>query len=221
MESLRIRCLRKAASIVSDVMNEMILLVQPGMTEKQVERMVRKLLKKRGADGHSFRIIVASGTRSSIPHGYATKKKIRKNEIVMLDFGGVYKGWKSDITRTINLGRFTPFEQKVYNLILKAQSKAIKAVKAGIPVRRIDDIVRKEFKKHGLEKHFLHSTGHGIGRKVHEKPKISVKSDEVLKEGMIVTVEPGLYFKKWGGIRIEDMVLVKKNGHEVLTHAIR
>jgi len=221
MESHRLRCLRKAAAIVSDVMNEIVLLLEPGLTERQVERMVRRLLKKKGAEGHSFRIIIASGKRSSMPHGYATKKKIRKNELVMLDFGAVYKGWKSDITRTVHLGRFTPFQQKVYNLVSSAHMKAVRAVKGGVPVKAIDNIVRKEFKKAGLEKYFRHSTGHGIGRNVHEAPRISVKSNEVLKEGMVITIEPGLYFKKWGGVRIEDMVLVKKDGHEVLTHAMR
>lgn len=202
-------------------MDEITLLIQPGMTEKQVALMIRRMLRKKGAEGHSFDIIVASGRRSSFPHGYATKKKIRKNEIVMLDFGAVYKGWKSDITRTVHLGKFTGFQKKVYNLVLKAHLKAARAVADGVPVKVIDKKVRSEFKKHGLEKYFCHSTGHGIGRHVHEPPRISFKSDEVLRQGMVVTIEPGLYFKKWGGIRIEDMILVTKDGHEMLTHALR
>lgn len=202
-------------------MNEIILLVQPGMTEKQVERMIRKLLRKKGAQGHSFRIIVASGKRSSMPHGYATNKKIRKNDIVMLDFGAIYKGWKSDITRTIHLKTFTPFQQKVYNLVLRAHMIAVRSVRAGVKVKVIDKKVRKEFKKAGLEQYFHHSTGHGIGRNVHEPPRISFRSDEVLRAGMVITIEPALYFKEWGGVRIEDMVLVQKDGHEILTHALR
>lgn len=196
--------------------------IKPGVSEKFIASVIRKKIKELGGEKESFKIIVASGKRSALPHGYSTNKKIHKGEFVIVDFGVLLKEFRSDITRTFAVGAISKKQQKIYEIVKKAQQKAIDAVRDNVPVKNIDKIVRKDFKKHNLEKYFPHSTGHGIKFKVHEKPRISFRSSEVLKSGMVITIEPGLYFKKIKkpfGVRIEDMVLVKKRGGVLLTNA--
>ena len=241
--------IRIAAEIASHIVDIIPEFLKAGMTEKKVESIIKKHIKLKGGHRESFKIIVASGKRSAMMHGYATKKVIRKNEVVMVDIGVHYDGYCSDITRMFYMNNFggashaapvlnsnAPSKvKKIYNIVKSAQIKAIKKVKDGIPVAKIDMEVRKEFRKYGLEKYFTHSTGHGIGEKVHEEPKISsigafrLRRSNMphrnghrippvrLKSGQVITIEPGLYFKGKFGIRIEDMVLVKKNGYEILT----
>ena len=188
----------------------------PGDTEKKVASRIEAFLK--GFDAKpAFRTIVASGKRSAKPHGFATGKKIKKGETVKIDFGALYKGWRSDITRTFFVGRPAKRQKRIYKIVKGAQIKAIKAVKAGVECRIVDKAARDYMKLHGVDKHFIHSTGHGIGRKVHENPKINLRNHNKLKAGQVITIEPGIYIKGWGGVRIEDMVLVKKDGCEVLT----
>jgi len=226
MPSNRISKIRTAARIADEVILSVPDFLRAGMTELQVASRIKKHIKKKGGHKESFRLIIASGKRSAMPHGYATNKVIRKNEIVMIDMGVHYDGYCSDITRMFWVGDNVETRliasppasnapnriKKIYNIIKSAQLKAIKMIRAGIPAAKIDKAVRKEFKRFGMEKYFTHSTGHGIGRKVHEDPRISIKSPERLKSGQIITIEPGLYFKNKFGIRIEDMVLVKKEG---------
>ncbi|MEK7375751.1 MAG: M24 family metallopeptidase [Candidatus Margulisiibacteriota bacterium] len=229
MPSNRISKIKTAARIADEVMLSIPDILRPGMTELRVASQIKKHIRKKGGHRESFRIIVASGKRSALPHGYATKKIIRKNEIVMIDIGVHYKGYCSDITRMFFVGirgceplsgSNAPIRiKKIYNIIKSAQLKAIRMVKAGIPVAKIDKTVRKEFKRYRMEKYFTHGTGHGIGKKVHEEPRISHKTHPKLKSNQIITIEPGLYFKNKFGIRIEDMVLVKKNGYEIMTKA--
>lgn len=196
--------------------------IKPGVSEKFIASVIRKKIEELGGERESFKIIVASGKRSALPHGYASKKKIHNGEFVIVDFGVLYKKMRSDITRTFSVGAISKKQQEIYEIVKNAQQKAINAVHDNVPVKNIDKIVRMEFKKHKLEKYFPHSTGHGIRFKVHEKPRISIKSDQALKSGMVVTIEPGLYFKKIRkpfGVRIEDMVLVRKWESVLLTSA--
>lgn len=218
--------IKKAADIISLVMHDVEKKIKPGITEKQLASFIRRRIVHHGGRKESFKIIVSSGIRSHLVHGYATNKKIRKDDCVIVDCGAVYRGYCSDITRTFFPGHVKDGRRKIYDLVKKAQQKAIMAVKSGVPVKKIDRIVRECFGALGLENHYPHTTGHGIGVKVHEFPRISVRSDEKLSEGMVVTIEPGLYFKNKSryfkrpfGVRIEDMVLVKKNGCEILTTA--
>ncbi len=183
-----------------------------GITEKELAQEIRKLLKEHGARS-AFRILVGSGKNAAIPHCYATNKKIKPGELVMVDFGANYKGFCSDITRTFVMGKPSKKQKKLLSLVKAAQKKAIKQVKAGVKCSIIDKVARDHLKGH----YFIHSTGHGIGKKVHQKPRISLKSKETLKAGQVITVEPGVYLKGWGGVRIEDMVLVTKKGCKVLT----
>lgn len=219
---MTVKYIKLAAKIASRVMDSIFPEIKEGVTEKYISSLIRKKIKELGGERESFKIIIASGKRSALPHGYASHKKIKNGDLVMIDFGVLLKKYRSDITRTFAVGNISKKQKKTYDLVKRAQLKAINEVKAGVPVKKIDEIVRQEFKKFGVEKYFPHSTGHGIGIKVHEKPRISAKSDEVLRKRMVITIEPGLYFKKLKnpfGIRIEDMVLVTKNGGILLTDA--
>lgn len=221
MDQKQARNIRAAADIASQVVAEVSQFIRPGMRECDVARFIRKKIRMSGADGESFKTIVAAGKRSAMPHGYATRNRIRRRDIVMVDCGVKYKGVCSDITRMIFLGPIDKKVMGIYRIVKSAQKKALRLVRAGVSVGKIDLAVRKEFRRHGLEKYFPHSTGHGICEFVHEEPKISHKKSDILEAGMVITIEPGLYFpkrKKPFGIRIEDMVMVKKGGYEILTH---
>ncbi|HTY13713.1 MAG TPA: M24 family metallopeptidase [Candidatus Omnitrophota bacterium] len=209
---------QEAVRIADRVME--LICFAPGDTEKKVAGRIEAFLK--GFDAKpAFRTIVASGPRSAKPHGYATNRKIRKNEIVMIDFGALYKGWRSDITRTFFAGKPNAKQRKMYAIVKAAQEKAIRVVRAGVECRVVDRIAREYMKVHGLDRHFIHSTGHGVGRKIHENPRINTRNHNKLKAGQVITVEPGVYLKGWGGIRIEDMVLVTKDGGKMLTRSPR
>lgn len=189
----------------------------PGDTEKKVAGRIEAFLK--GFDAKpAFRTIVASGPRSAKPHGFATNKKIKKGEIVKIDFGALYKGWRSDITRTFFMGKPTKKQKKMYEIVKAAQERAIKKVKDGVECREVDRAARGYMKIHGIDRHFIHTTGHGVGRKIHENPRISSRNHNKLKAGQVITIEPGIYIKGWGGIRIEDMVQVTKKGCRILTN---
>lgn len=211
------RDFKKAIQIAETVFGKLKDFLKPGITEKEAAKEIRRLLKKHGAKKESFDIIVASGFRSALIHGFASNRKIKVNEIVMLDFGALYNGYRSDITRTVVLGKPNALQKKIYSILERAQAAAIKKVKAGATCKSVDLAARRVIEKAGYGKQFVHSTGHGIRHKTHEAPRIHFKSDEVLKEGEVVTIEPGIYLSNWGGMRIEDMVRVTKTGCEVLT----
>ncbi|MFH1684456.1 MAG: M24 family metallopeptidase [Candidatus Margulisiibacteriota bacterium] len=192
--------------------------VSAGQSEKEVAAQIKAKLKEFGSRP-AFRIIIASGRRSAQPHGFATNKKIKKGELVVIDFGAVYNGYRSDITRTIVVGKPSARQKNIYRVVLAAQKEAIKAVKAGQACFEVDKAAREYIGKKGFGKYFVHSTGHGIGKKVHQAPKISKRNRRRLKKGMVITIEPGIYIKGWGGVRIEDMVLATKSGCRVLTKA--
>jgi len=201
--------------------------ISAGQRESEVADQIKLLLKQYRARP-AFRIIVASGKRSAVPHGYASDKRIKKGELVVVDFGALYNGYCADITRTFITGKSTEKQRKILRMVVEAQKRAIRAVKAGAMCSDIDLAAREYIKRrcllycHISRKKcsgdcFIHSTGHGIGRKVHQAPKISLRNKSRLKAGQVITVEPGIYIKGWGGARIEDMVLVTKRGAKVLT----
>jgi len=190
---------------------------RPGETEKQVARRIESQLKQHGAKP-AFKTIVASGPRSAIPHGYATNKKIGPGEIVMVDMGALYRGVRSDITRTYLPPKPTRKQKAIYRIIKEAQRRGIKAVRAGVEARQVDAAAREYIKSQGYGLYFIHTTGHGVGRRIHEAPKLSRRNRHKLKAGQVVTVEPGIYIKGWGGVRIEDMVLVTGTGCRLLTN---
>ena len=204
----------KAAQIVDQILAK--IKVSVGLTEKDVAAQIKALLKKFNAKP-AFKIIVASGKRSSLPHGFATTKKIRSGEFVVVDFGALYNGYRSDITRTFLVGRPSKKQRMIYQTVKKAQDKAIKAVRAGKICAEIDLAARGYIEKAGYGRYFIHTTGHGISKKVHEAPKISKRNRRRLRAGAVITIEPGIYIKGFGGVRIEDMVLVTKTGCKILT----
>lgn len=211
-----LKLLKKSAEIVDFAFEKVQPLIKPGMTELEVAAMLEYEMKSQGASGTSFETIVASGARSALPHGVASEKVIKNGEFVVLDFGCVYKGYCSDITRTVAVGDISDKMADIYNKVLKVQEECLLQVKEDECAKNIDLFARDMFKKWGLDEFFGHSLGHGVGLDIHEMPNLSRISDIILEKNMIVTVEPGVYFENEFGVRIEDTVLVD-NGAVRLT----
>jgi len=209
--------IRRAAEIADKALAKVLHLLRPGLSEAEIARCLLLKIRLYGGDGFSFRPIVASGARSALPHGRASARKLRRGDTVVIDFGVKYKGFCSDMTRSFVIGEPNAKQKKIYKVLIESQKKAIRRVAEGVRAFEVDKAARDHIKKNKFGHCFIHSTGHGIGKKVHEAPKISLNDRSTLKSGMILTVEPGIYFKGWGGMRIEDMVLVTKRGCEVLT----
>ena len=214
-----IRYITRACNIASECYYHILEFIKPGMKEVTIANEMVRFMKEKGASGESFATIVASGTRGALPHGVASDKRIEEGDFITLDYGCVYKGYCSDITRSFMIGKAKDKLIDVYNVVREAQRRAIKMIKAGIKASEIDKIARDYINSKGYGKYFTHSTGHGLGVVVHDPISVSRSSDIVLEENMIITVEPGIYIKGIGGIRIEDDVLVKKEGYKVLTKA--
>lgn len=209
----------KAAQIAEEAFDYVLKnVLKPGVKEIEVCNALESKMKELGASGPSFTTIIASGERGALPHGVASEKIINEGEFVTFDFGALYKGYCSDITRTVAVGKL-PNEklQKIYQIVLDAQIKGINAIKDGISAAEVDKIVRDHIIKEGYGKEFGHSTGHGVGIEIHESPRLMQPSNAILKAGMVVTVEPGIYIPGLGGVRIEDDVLVTEDGYKVLT----
>ncbi|MDO9465522.1 MAG: aminopeptidase P family protein [bacterium] len=211
-----IALIEKAVRISDEVFKHICDFIKHGRSEINVAAEIEHVAKRKWSSCVGFDTIVLSGERTSLPHG-APSQDLLKNGIVLLDFGCVFSGYNSDITRTIFLGKATAKQKEIYNIVLEAQKIAIKSVSPGVKVSCIDKVARDYIADKGYSEYFGHSTGHGVGLDVHELPAISSKSDEVLQSGMIFTIEPGIYIPGWGGIRIEDMVEVTDNGCKIIT----
>jgi Xaa-Pro aminopeptidase len=214
-----IKILKEAAEIADAAFQHILNFIRPGVREIEVANELEFFMRKQGATSSSFDIIVASGYRSALPHGVATDKVIEKGEFVTLDFGAYYKGYCSDITRTVAVGEVSDELKKIYDIVLQAQLRGMAGIKPGMKGREADALTRDYIIEQGYGDYFGHSTGHGIGLEVHEGPALSVRSDVVLEPGMVVTVEPGIYIAGLGGVRIEDDTVVTKDGNESLTHS--
>lgn len=206
------------AALIADLTYDCIIhIIRSGMTELDISAHIDFLIKTFKGEGPAFDTLVSSGVLSSYPHGKPTDREVKQGCLLVLDFGARYKGYNSDMTRMLSLGEPSKKKTKIYNAVLKAQEAAISKVRDGIASSSVDQAAREVLKKEKLSKYFTHGTGHGIGLQVHEAPRVSLKSKDILKEGMVITIEPGVYIAGLGGFRIEDMVLVKKSGCEVLT----
>jgi Xaa-Pro aminopeptidase len=212
-----IRRVKKAVRIADKAFSEIVDLLKPGVAEKDIALEIEFKMRRLGAEKESFETIVASGQRSAMPHGRASEKKLRKGDFVTIDFGCLYKGYASDITRTVVLGKATEKQKKIYEIVLTAQKTACKAVKPGMACNRLDAVARDIIMKAGYGDYFGHGLGHGLGMLVHDRPVLSPQSTDILEPGMIVTIEPGIYISNWGGVRVEDDVLVTSNGGQILS----
>lgn len=213
--------IRHAASIADGAFEQIIQYVQPGMKESDVQLRLKVLMIEMGATAPSFDIIVASGVRSALPHGVASDKVIEQGDLVTLDFGAVYQGYVSDLTRTFMMGKPNEKQKEIYDIVLEAEKNAVAALRPGMTGIEADAVARNLITERGYGEFFGHGTGHGIGLEVHEEPRLSQMSRFVLQPGNIVTVEPGIYIPDFGGVRIEDDVLITESGYEVLTHSTK
>ena len=216
-KDFEIENIKKATEISDIAFAETIKIVKAGMSEKDVAAHLEYIQRKLGAEDKSFNTIVASGYRSALPHGVASDKKIGNNELVTTDFGAYYNGYVSDVTRTFFVGdKIEDKQREIYNIVLEANLLAIKHVKVGMKGSELDKIARDYIAGKGYGDNFGHGLGHGIGLEIHEAPTVSPLGDIVLEENMLITIEPGIYIEGYGGVRIEDDVIVKKDGCVVL-----
>lgn len=193
--------------------------IRPGITEREIALELEFFMKKQGATALSFDTIAASGKRSAMPHGVASDKVIEKGDLLTLDFGCIFEGYCSDMTRTVAVGSADERQREIYNTVLKAQMSALDAIREGMECNEIDAIARNIIKEAGYGENFGHGLGHSVGIEIHEMPSFSAKCSEKLKAGHVMTVEPGIYIEDFGGVRIEDLVVVTKDGTRNLTNS--
>ena len=213
--------LRQAAAIADKGFLHVLDIVKPGMTEKELALELEFFMRKQGASGLSFTTIVASGIRSSMPHGVASDKVIEKNDMLTLDFGCMYNGYCSDMTRTFVVGTADDRQKELYNIVLETQLKVLDAIKPGARCKEIDALSREIIGGYGYGEFYGHGLGHGVGLEIHELPVLNGTSEFVLEENMVVTDEPGIYLPDFGGVRIEDTVLVTKDGYDLISRSTK
>ena len=213
--------IKKAAKITDRVFADILDYVKPGVTELDLSAELEYRMKRYGSTAPRYETIVASGPRSAMPHGVASRKKINGNEFVTFDFGAVFDGYTADLTRTVVVGKANRKQKEVYNTVLRAQGVAIRKTRSGIKACDLDKAARNVIKKAGFGKYFGHGLGHGIGLVVHDNPVVNPTNQQALESGMVITVEPGIYIPNWGGVRIEDDVLITSRGCRVLTESDR
>lgn len=210
-----IEALRTAVEITDKVFDEVLQLLKIGISEKEIALELAMRYRKYG-EGEAFPSIVASGPNSALPHVQPGERKLKLGDFVVVDAAAKYAGYHADMTRTVVIGKATEKHHEIYELVKKSQQAGIDAVKAGVACKAVDDTTRAVIADAGYGDKFIHSTGHGIGLEIHAYPRLSQQSEEILKENNVVTIEPGIYLTGWGGVRIEDNIVVKKDGSEVL-----
>lgn len=214
-----LECIKEAEAIGDVAFSKILDIIRPGMTELEVAAQLEFIMKTNGAECLSFETIVASGINSSMCHASPSNKKIQKGDLVTMDFGCKYKGYCSDMTRTIVVGKASGEQKKVYSTVLQAQLRALEGIKAGVVGKDIDKIARDIIEDAGYKGCFGHGLGHSVGLFIHESPRLSQKEEGIILEGVTETVEPGIYIDGFGGVRIEDLVVVTKEGHINFTHS--
>ncbi|QOR36926.1 aminopeptidase P family protein [Clostridium sp. 'deep sea'] len=212
-DETEIRNMQQAQTIAEDAFSKVLKMIKSGITELDVAVELEYNMKKLGAEKISFATIAASGKRSSLPHGRASQKVIEHGDFITFDFGAYYNGYCSDMTRTIVVGEASDKQREIYGIVLKAQLAALKMCKPGVNGKDVDKVARDIITQAGYGENFGHGLGHGVGKMVHEGPSLSPLSQDILQPGHVVTVEPGIYIPGWGGVRIEDMVIITEDGH--------
>ncbi len=217
-----IELLKRAIAITDQTFTHLCQWIQPGMTEKDVQMEIARKMVELGADGLAFESIVASGPNGSMPHAHPSERKIQRGELITIDMGARYKGYCADMTRTICLGEpAEPRMREVYDAVLNAMKTCEAGLYAGISGKAADALARNALEMVHLDEYYVHPTGHGVGLQIHEGPRLSARAtdDAMLPVGAVVTVEPGVYIPGWSGTRVEDCVLLKEDGVEVLTQS--
>ena len=216
-----LQALRSAIRITDEAFGSFLNDIRAGAVERELAGRLSYLLRMHGAEKDSFEPIVASGWRGALPHARSTDKVLQEGDFLVLDFGAVYDGYHADMTRTVCIGSLTERHEQIYGIVLEAQLQGIAAVRAGQRTRDVDAACRDIIQAAGYGEQFVHGTGHGIGLEVHTPPRLSRESDEVLEADMVVTIEPGIYIEGWGGVRIEDDVLVLPDGSSPLNQSTK
>ena len=218
-EAWELERMRKAQDIADKAFSEVLTRIKAGMTEKELQAEIIYCLLKNGADGPSFSPIVVSGPNTSLPHGVAGDRVIREGDFVTMDFGALYMGYCSDMTRTVAIGYATEEMEKVYNTVLQAQLAGIAASKAGVIGKEVDNAARKVIEDAGYGQYFGHGYGHSVGLEIHEKPNCGRYSEDIMVENCVASAEPGIYMPGKFGVRIEDCLIYKPDGTENITHS--
>ncbi|WP_027085076.1 M24 family metallopeptidase [Cohnella panacarvi] len=214
-----IAIMQEAADLADRAFEHILGFIKPGVTEARIALELEVFMRSQGATSSSFDTIVASGERSALPHGVASDKTIGRDEFVKLDFGAYYKGYCSDITRTVVVGKPSDKHREIYGFVLEAQQYALEHLAPGMTGKEGDALTRDIITRYGYGECFGHGTGHGLGMEIHEAPRLSLTGDTVLTPGMTVTVEPGIYLPGFGGVRIEDDVVMTETGIQILTRS--
>ncbi|MGM9570805.1 MAG: M24 family metallopeptidase [bacterium] len=210
-------CIRQAASIADQAFSHILKFLKVGLTEQEVALELEYTMKKAGAEDLSFASIVAAGEHSSLPHARPGKRKIAYGDFVKMDFGALYQGYCSDMTRTVVMGQASDRQKEIYNLVLTAQKAALDLLKPGMMTDKVDSAARTIIAENGYGEYFGHGLGHSLGLFIHEEPRLSPSCQVLIQPGMLFTVEPGIYLPGFGGVRIEDLVLVTDSGIDNLT----
>ncbi|MFV9510138.1 M24 family metallopeptidase [Tepidibacillus sp. LV47] len=216
-DETEIKSLQEAAYFADRAVEIGIQSLQSGKSELEIIAEIEYQLKKQGIERMSFDTMVLTGKKSALPHGKPGKDKIQEGDFVLFDLGVVVNGYCSDISRTVIMGNPSEEQRKIYTIVRQAQQLAIETVKPNIPIKQVDLTAREYISKAGYGEYFIHRTGHGLGLDIHESPSIHEKNEEIIKQGMVFTIEPGIYLPQIGGVRIEDDVVVTDNGVHVLT----
>ena len=216
-DDAEIQRIRAAVDLGAKIFERGLEVLRPGIKEVEVAAEMELAARRGGAEGMSFSTIIASGARSALPHGRASEQAIASGTFVVCDFGVILSGYCSDETRTVWVGKAPGDARRAYEAVREAQLAATNAVRPGVAAGEVDAAARKSLQDAGLGKFFTHSTGHGVGLEIHESPRVAERQKEVLQPGMVITIEPGVYFPGKWGVRIEDIVVVTAGGHEVLT----
>lgn len=216
-----LKILKRAGEIADAAYEHIQSYIKPGVREIEIANELEFFMRKQGATSSSFDMIVASGYRSALPHGVASEKEIQTGELVTMDYGALYNGYCSDITRTVAVGQISDELKMIYDTVLEAQLRGVKGIKPGMTGKDADALTRDYISEKGYGEYFGHSTGHGLGLEVHEEPRLSHLSESVLEPGMVVTVEPGIYIPGVGGCRIEDDIVITETGNERMTNVTK
>lgn len=219
-DSAEIEKIRKACEIADSAFTKVLEVIKPNVREIEIAAELEYFMRKFGSERAAFETIVASGFRGSLPHGMASEKKVSAGELITMDFGATFGGYCSDITRTVAVGKISAEQRRMYDAVYEAQAYGLEIITAGKSAKEIDAAVRERLANSGYEKYFVHGLGHGVGLEIHEEPRLSRLSNcEHLLPNMIVTDEPGVYIENFGGVRIEDTVLVTNGRAEALTRS--